>query len=107
MYDFDTVIDRRNDDSIKWKVAENELSMWVADMDFRTAPEILEALRNRLKLGIFGYTDVPVSWYKAYIGWWERRHGLKMEQKNLFFPSFQVVFVEKCITSIGFSSFQY
>ena len=58
MYDFDTVIDRRNDDSIKWKVAENELPMWVADMDFRTAPEILEALRNRLELGIFGYTDM-------------------------------------------------
>ena len=85
MYDFDTVIDRRNDDSIKWKVAENELPMWVADMDFQTAPEILEALRNRLELGIFGYTDIPDSWYKAYIDWWERRHGLKMEQKNLFF----------------------
>ena len=76
MYDFDTVIDRRNDDSIKWKVAENELPMWVADMDFRTAPEILEALRNRLELGIFGYTDIPDSWYKAYIECWERRHGL-------------------------------
>ena len=87
MYDFDTVIDRRNDDSIKWKVAENELPMWVADMDFRTAPEILEALRNRLELGIFGYTDIPDSWYKAYIDWWERRHGLKMEQKNLFFST--------------------
>lgn len=87
MYDFDTVIDRRNDDSIKWKVAENELPMWVADMDFRTAPEILEALRNRLELGIFGYTDIPDSWYKAYIDWCERRHGLKMEQKNLFFST--------------------
>ena len=87
MYDFDTVIERRNDDSIKWKVAENELPMWVADMDFRTAPEILEALRNRLELGIFGYTDILDSWYKAYIDWWERRHGLKMEQKNLFFST--------------------
>lgn len=87
MYDFDTVIDRRNGDSIKWKVAENELPMWVADMDFRTAPEILDALKSRLDHGVFGYADVPDAWYKAYIGWWERRHGLKMEQKNLFFST--------------------
>ena len=87
MYDFDAVIDRRNDDSIKWKVAENELPMWVADMDFQAAPEILEALRNRLNQGAFGYTDIPVSWYDAYIGWWERRHDLKMEKENLFFST--------------------
>ena len=87
MYDFDAVIDRRNDDSIKWKVAENELPMWVADMDFQAAPEILEALRNRLNQGVFGYTDIPDSWYDAYIGWWERRHGLKMEKETLFFST--------------------
>ena len=52
-YDFDTVIDRRNTDSIKWNVAENVLPMWVADMDFRTAPEILDALKARLDHGIF------------------------------------------------------
>ena len=86
-YDFDIVVGRRNDDSIKWKVAENELPMWVADMDFQTAPEILEALRNRLNQGVFGYTDIPDSWYDAYIGWWERRHGLKMEKENLFFST--------------------
>ena len=46
-YDFDTVVERRNSDSIKWDVAENELPMWVADMDFKTAPEVIEALRER------------------------------------------------------------
>ena len=40
MYDFDKIIDRRNTNSLKWDVAENELPMWVADMDFETAPEI-------------------------------------------------------------------
>ena len=44
MYDFDTVVDRRNTGSLKWDVAENELPMWVADMDFQTAPCIIEAL---------------------------------------------------------------
>ena len=63
------------------------MPMWVADMDFQTAPEILEAFRNRLNQGVFGYTDIPDSWYDAYIGWWERRHGLKMEKENLFFST--------------------
>lgn len=43
MYDFDTVVDRRNTGSLKWDVAENELPMWVADMDFKTAPQIIDA----------------------------------------------------------------
>ena len=46
-YDFDTVVNRRNTDSLKWNVAENELPMWVADMDFKTAPEITEAIKAR------------------------------------------------------------
>ncbi len=100
MYDFDTVINRRNDDSIKWKVAENELPMWVADMDFQTAPEILEALRSRLNQGVFGYTDVPDSWYDAYIGWWERRHGLKMERANLLFSTGVVYSISAIITHL-------
>ena len=52
MYDFDSVINRRNTDSIKWNVKENELTMWVADMDFPVAPEIINALRDRLTNGM-------------------------------------------------------
>ena len=84
-YDFDTVYDRRSTDSIKWKVKKNELPMWVADMDFRTAPEIIDALVNRAGHGIFGYTDLTDEWYDAYINWWDRRHGLKMERDRLLF----------------------
>ena len=40
VYDFDEIISRRGTDSLKWDVKENELPMWVADMDFKTAPEI-------------------------------------------------------------------
>ena len=86
-YDFDTTIDRRNTDSVKWNVAENVLPMWVADMDFRTAPEILDALKSRLNHGVFGYADVPDAWYNTYINWWEKRHGLKMEKENLTFSA--------------------
>ena len=84
-YDFDTVYDRRNTDSIKWAVGEDELPMWVADMDFRTAPEVLDALKRRVEHGIFGYTDITDEWYAAYSGWWQRRHGLRMEKEALMF----------------------
>ena len=82
-YDFDTVYDRRNTDSVKWNVKENELPMWVADMDFKTAPEIINVLVERAENGIFGYTDLTDEWYNAYINWWDRRHGLKMERDGI------------------------
>ena len=53
-YDFDTPVDRRNTYSLKWDVKENELPMWVADMDFQTAPEVREAIQNRAAHGVFG-----------------------------------------------------
>jgi len=84
-YDFDTVIDRRNTDSLKWNVEENVLPMWVADMDFRTAPEIISSLEQRLSHGIFGYTDIPGRWYNAYISWWKNRHGFEMKKEWLMF----------------------
>ena len=70
-YDFDRVVDRRGTDSLKWKVKENELPMWVADMDFKTAPEIIDAMGRRLSNGVFGYSIVPDEWYDAYINWWK------------------------------------
>lgn len=84
-YNFDAIIDRRQTDSIKWDVAENELPMWVADMDFQTAPEIIQSIENRVHHGIFGYTRLTDEWYDAYISWWKRRHGLVMEKESLLF----------------------
>ena len=84
-YDFDTPINRRNTNSLKWDVAENELPMWVADMDFQTAPEIREALNNRAAHGVFGYSIIPDEWYEAYIGWWKSRHGFLFEKDWLVF----------------------
>ena len=84
-YDFDKVIDRKGTGAIKWDVAENELPMWVADMDFQTAPQILEALNRRLSHGVFGYNDVTDDWYEAYRNWWKIRHGLEMEKEWLVF----------------------
>ncbi|MBP5653352.1 MAG: cystathionine beta-lyase, partial [Lachnospiraceae bacterium] len=85
VYDFDEIISRRGTDSLKWDVKEGELPMWVADMDFKTAPEIREALAARFEHGIFGYSDVPDAWYDSYIHWWKTRHGFELQKEWLIF----------------------
>lgn len=86
-YNFDELTERRGTGSMKWDVPEGELPMWVADMDFETAPEIREALMKRAAHGIFGYTVVPDAWREAVTGWWERRHGFVMEKDWLVFTT--------------------
>ncbi len=84
-YDFDSLQERFGTGSLKWDVKENELPMWVADMDFPAAPEIMEVITGRAAHGIFGYSIVPDEWYQAYQGWWERRHHFRMERDWLLF----------------------
>lgn len=84
-YDFDTVVNRRDSYSYKWDVEPKELPMWVADMDFQTAPEIKEALAKRVEHGVFGYGIVPKEWNDAYVQWWKERHNFVMEPKWLVF----------------------
>ena len=55
MYNFDEIVDRRGTESVKWDLDPGVLPMWVADMDFRIAPEIQEALQRRLDHGVFVY----------------------------------------------------
>ena len=83
--DFDTPVNRRNSGSLKWDVAENELPMWVADMDFPAAPCIRRALEERTAHGVFGYNILPDAWADAYIGWWQRRHAFSMQRDWLVF----------------------
>jgi cystathionine beta-lyase len=84
-YYFDKKVERRNTDSLKWDVAEGELPMWVADMDFETAPEIISAIQKRTCQGVFGYSIVPDEWYQAITDWWKRRHHFQMEKEWLIF----------------------
>lgn len=84
-FDFDKEVDRRGTASLKWDVEPGELPMWVADMDFETAPCVREAIAKRAAHGIFGYNVVPDEWYEAYQGWWEKRHHFKIEREWLIF----------------------
>lgn len=86
-YDFDKMTDRNNTGSMKWAVNENELPMWVADMDFETAPAVKAALERRVSHGIFGYTEVTEEWYQAIISWWEKRHNFSIKKEWLIFST--------------------
>lgn len=86
-YDFDTPVDRRGTFCEKWDIKENELPMWVADMDFMTAPEITAALLKRAQHGVFGYTGVPDEWFDAYISHWQRRHGTALKREGLVYSA--------------------
>ncbi len=103
-YNFDELTDRRNTNSLKWDVGENELPMWVADMDFKTAPEIADAVIARAKSGIYGYQIVPDEWYKAVAGWWTRRHNFEVKEEWLCFCTGVIPAVTsavKRITNVG------
>lgn len=84
-YDFSKLTNRFQSDSLKWDIQDHELPMWVADMDFETAPEIVEALHQRVNHKIFGYNVVPDSFYESYIHWWKTRHHFEMEKEWLIF----------------------
>ncbi|WP_095173635.1 MULTISPECIES: MalY/PatB family protein [Blautia] len=84
-FQFDESVDRRNTGSMKWDVAKGELPMWVADMDFRTAPGIIEKITERATQGVFGYTVVTDEWYQAYQTWWKKRHDFEIRKEWLVF----------------------
>lgn len=86
-YNFNKVPNRRETGSLKWDVKKHELPMWVADMDFETAPQIQEALVQRVAHGVFGYSILPEEWADSYVRWWERRHNFVMDPQKLIFTT--------------------
>lgn len=88
-YNFDEIISRRGTDSYKWDTATSNdiLPMWVADMDFRTAPPIIDALQKRVKHGIFGYTKVPSRYYESITGWFNKQHNFPILKDWLLFTT--------------------
>ncbi|MCD7729160.1 MAG: pyridoxal phosphate-dependent aminotransferase [Clostridia bacterium] len=87
--DFDRVVERRGTCSLKYDCAkrrgypENILPLWVADMDFATSSCILDAVEERVRHGIFGYTEPGESYFDAVAGWLYTRHGWQAEENWL------------------------
>ena len=90
-YNFDQVIDRRGTSAIKVEGVkeiwgrDDLLPLWIADMDFATAPFVTEAIRRRLENPVLGYTAKPESYYQAIMNWNKNRYGLEVEKEMIHF----------------------
>lgn len=84
---FDRGVERRGTGSYKWDSVPGLLPLWVADMDFATAPAIIDALHRRVDMGAFGYTLVGEDYYRAVIDWFSRRHGWAIERDSIMYTS--------------------
>ena len=102
-YNFDLRVNRKGTNSYKWDSDESRdmLPMWVADMDFRTAPEIIEALRERVDHGIFGYTHVPEEYYEATVNWFRRRHNWNIDPRSIIYTSGVVPAISAIIKALA------
>ena len=101
-FDFDTPVDRHATGSYKWdSIGDPEvIPLWVADMDFRTAPAIIEALRKRVDHGVFGYVKVPDEYYEALTGWNLHRHGWSIDPEMVIYTSGVVPAVSAIIKAL-------
>ena len=109
-YNFDEIIDRKGTDSVKWDGVEqrwgrNDLTpMWVADMDFRTAPFIVDAIRKRLDHEVLGYTFACEDWYTSIINWVKSRYDWDITREMItFMPGIVrgLAFAIHCFTAKG------
>ena len=88
-FDFDEIIDRRGTNCVKWDEAPSAdvIPLWVADMDFKAAPAIQEAVRKRAEHGVFGYSIVPDEYYDAVISWFQRRHDWTIHREEILYTT--------------------
>src|SRR5574344_2929643 len=101
-FNFDLPVQRHGTDSYKWDTVQNAdvLPLWVADMDFMTAPCVVEALRKRVEHGVFGYVKVPDSYYRSVTDWFSRRHGFQMDKSWILYTSGVVPAISAIIKAV-------
>ena len=103
-YDFESVIDRHNTNCVKWDYFDDDIPMWVADMDFKVAPPIQDAILRRANHPVYGYTIAPDELFEAYINWWDTRYDLKLSREDMAYsigvmPSISSMI--RCLTDVG------
>ena len=88
-YDFDELVERRGTGCVKWDEGPSHdvIPLWVADMDFKAAPAIQEAVRKRAEHGVFGYTVVGDEYYEAIISWFQRRHNWTIRREEILYTT--------------------
>ena len=93
-YDFDELIERRGTGCVKWDErpeavdsTDGIIPLWVADMDFKVAPAIMDAVMKRAAHGVFGYTVVEEDYYLAVISWFQRRHHWRIHREEILYTT--------------------
>ncbi|MBQ8163047.1 MAG: pyridoxal phosphate-dependent aminotransferase [Clostridia bacterium] len=109
-YDFDTIHNRKNTNSLKYDFAKERgksddlIPLWVADMDFRAPDEVITALKEKAEHGIFGYSEPKADYFEALENWFSTRHGWKVDGRR-FVQTCGVVFaisaLIRAITNVG------
>ena len=84
-YNFDEIIDRRDTGSVKWHYSDDTIPLWVADMDFKAAQPILNAIEQAAQHGILGYTKPTEALYESIIQWHGSRYDLQLDKQNILF----------------------
>ena len=103
-FDFESVIDRHGTNSLNWDLFDDDLPMWVADMDFKVAPAIEKAILERADHPVYGYTIVPDELFDAYINWWDRRYGLEMSREDMAYSMGVILSISsmiRCLSDVG------
>lgn len=99
-YNFDKIVDRKNTRSLKWEERPESLPLWVADMDFETAPCVKEAIQTRAAHGIYGYSVIQDDWAESYIYWWKTQHNVEINKDWLVFCTGIVPAISSCVRKL-------
>jgi len=99
-YNFDKPTDRRESGSVKWDVKDSELPMWVADMDFETAPLVKDAIVKVAEHGIYGYTDVTEEYFKSISDFWFSRHGYRFDTSDMVYVNGVVAAISSMVRKL-------
>ncbi|TCD55049.1 pyridoxal phosphate-dependent aminotransferase [Alloscardovia theropitheci] len=111
MFNFDEPTLRTNIDSVKWSSPQEQLQesntpdrdylpMWIADMDFETAPAVKQAILDRAANGTFGYSDIPDEFGQTISSWWKNRHHFLIDPSNIIFVSGVVPAISSAVRSL-------
>ena len=100
-FNFDAPTDRKGSYSYKWDNYESALPMWVADMDFETAPVIKEAIIKRAEHGIFGYSYTPDEYFNAISNYFERRHSYRFSPQDMVYSTGIVASVSSLVRKLS------
>jgi cysteine-S-conjugate beta-lyase len=102
-FDFDEIIDRRGTAALKWDkyAGRDVIPMWVADMDFRSPPAVVDALQRRVEHGVFGYTDAPAELNAVIVAHLQRAYGWRIKPEWLMWLPGLVTGINLVCSAIG------